>query len=187
MKNIDETIICAGFGGQGIMILGKVIAEAAMAKCFNVTWLPSYGAEVRGGTAHSMIRISSRPIGSPEVFTTAAAIIMNGPSLDKFEKKINRGGILILNTSLISGGPSRKDVDIVRAPLTEEAAALGNIKVANMIAAGIYSDRSGLIDKETLEKVIIRMAGGRKELIPINMRAIELGIEISRAERRKNG
>ena len=179
MKTIRESLICAGFGGQGIMVLGKVIAEAAMEKGLNVTWLPSYGAEVRGGTAHSMVKISSETIGSPVVALADSAIIMNGPSLAKFEHRVTKGGLMVLNTSLAPKGPSVKGLDVAAAPLTEEAIRLGNVRVANMIAAGIYSARKGIIDKGTFVKIIEKMAGGRKELIPINVRAVERGIEIA--------
>ena len=176
---INETIICAGFGGQGIMVMGKVIAEAAMEKGLNVTWLPSYGAEVRGGTAHSMVRISSEVIGSPVVDEADAGIIMNAPSLEKFEDRIKSKGLIVVNTSLVLKKPSRKDLDVVAAPLTDEAIKLGNVRVANMIAAGIYSAKKGIIDRAVLVRVIEEMAGGRKELIPVNVKAVDRGIEIA--------
>jgi 2-oxoglutarate ferredoxin oxidoreductase subunit gamma len=180
---IQETIICAGFGGQGIMVMGKVIAEAAMEKGFKVTWLPSYGAEVRGGTAHAMVRISSEEIGNPAVSVADAAIIMNSPSLEKFENKVKKGGLIIINTSLVAKSLERRDLDVVAAPLTGEAIKLGNVRVANMIAAGIYSAKKGLIDRATLVKVIEEMAGGRKELIPINVKAVERGMDIAEDKR----
>ena len=178
MKKVDESVICAGFGGQGIMVLGKVLAEAGMSEGLNVTWLPSYGAEVRGGTAHAMVRISSREIPSPVVSEASAAIIMNGPSLEKFAGKIKKGGLLILNASMSEGKLKKADIDVVAAPLTDEAIKLGNIRVANMIAAGIYAAKKGLFDIELLTKVIEKMAGSRRELIPVNIKAVERGMEI---------
>ena len=160
------------------MVLGKVLAEAAMKTDLNVTWLPSYGAEVRGGTAHAMVRISSSPIGSPLVSQVDSAIIMNDPSFMKFESKIKKNGLAIINTSLVKSGIHRKDLEVVKAPLTEEAIKMGNIRVANMIAAGLYSARTGIISRRTLIEVMEEMAGGRKELIPINVSAVERGIEI---------
>ncbi|MGB2601047.1 MAG: 2-oxoacid:acceptor oxidoreductase family protein [Candidatus Omnitrophota bacterium] len=182
MKNVNESIICAGFGGQGIMTLGKALAQAGMMKDLHVTWMPSYGAEVRGGTAHAMVRISSEPIGSPAVAVADTAIIMNGPSLDKFEKRIQEGGLLILNTSMASGDVTRKDIDVVKAPLTDEALKLGNVRVANMIATGIFADRKGLFDKETLMKVVETMGSARKEIIPVNIKAVERGFEINASQ-----
>ena len=178
MKKVNESIICAGFGGQGIMTLGKVFATAGMDSGFFVTWLPSYGAEVRGGTAHAMVKMNWEPIGSPVAHVVDTAIIMNSPSLNKFEKKITPGGLLILNTSLVTHKAMRSDIDIVSAPLTDEAIKLGNVKVANMIAVGIHIAKKDLIEKKTMVHVIETMASGREELIPINIKALERGIEI---------
>ena len=179
MKEIDENIICAGFGGQGIMTLGKVLANAGMSKDLHVTWMPSYGAEVRGGTAHSMVRINSAPIGSPTVTCPDTAIILNSPSLDKFENRIKNRGLLILNTSMVSRDPERKDLDVVKADLTNEAIKLGNVRVANMIAAGIYAAKKGIFDQEVLIEVTHLMAAGRKDIIPVNIEAVKRGIEIA--------
>ena len=178
MKKVNESIVCAGFGGQGIMVLGRVLANAGMKKGFHVTWFPSYGAEVRGGTAHSVVHISEDPIASPLVSSADTGIIMNTPSLDKFEKSIAKGGLLILNTSMMDRGPERDDLEVIETPLTDEAIKLGNIRVANMIAAGIYSVRKKIVDKEVLVGVIKEMAAGREELIPVNIKALERGIEI---------
>ncbi len=183
MANVSESIICAGYGGQGIMILGKVLASSGMKMGFNVTWMPSYGVEVRGGTAHSMVRICSGAIASPITDLADSAIIMNEPSLDKFEKKIKNGGLLILNTSLVKKSSSRKDVKIVRAALSEEAIKLGNVRVANMIAAGVFAGMKGFLTRDVLEEVILEMAGERKELISINMRAVDRGIKFAEENR----
>ncbi|MFH1552702.1 MAG: 2-oxoacid:acceptor oxidoreductase family protein [Candidatus Omnitrophota bacterium] len=179
MKQINESIICAGFGGQGIMVLGKVLANAGMAKSLYVTWLPSYGAEVRGGTAHSMIRISSEPIASPVVSMADVVIAMNGPSMDKFKSKVTAGGLLILNTSMASGTVGRSDIDVVKAHLTDEAIKLGNVRVANMIAAGIFVAKKGIFDRGIMMNVIEEMAKGREQLVPINVKAVDRGIEIA--------
>ncbi|MFH1836644.1 MAG: 2-oxoacid:acceptor oxidoreductase family protein [Candidatus Omnitrophota bacterium] len=175
---IHLDIICAGFGGQGIMVLGKVLAEAGMLDGKHVTWMPSYGAEVRGGTAHASVKISEEPIASPFVSSANIAIIMNGPSLDKFEKKISVGGLLILNTSMAEREPQRKDIDIIKSPLTDEAIKLGNIRVANVIAAGIFIAKKQVFSKDTMIKVIKKMAEGREKIIPVNIKALERGMEI---------
>jgi len=177
-SNINEAIICAGFGGQGVMVLGKFLATAGMKKDLNVTWFPSYGAEVRGGTAHSFVRISSEPIANPNVTLTGTAIIMNEPSLRKFEKNVEAGGLIILNTSMCDLSPARRDIEVVKAPLTDEAIALGNIKVANMMAAGIYAAKKGMFDMDVMKEVIKEMAGKREGIISVNLKAIEKGIEI---------
>ena len=159
MKDIMESIICAGFGGQGVMVLGRFLANAGMAEGHNVTWLPSYGVEVRGGTAHSSVYISSGLIASPVVANPNAALIMNGPSLYKFEDRLQKGGLLILNTSMAGRSPKRKDLDTVEYPLTDEAIKIGNIKVANMIAAGIYAGKKKLFAKDVLMSTVEQMAG----------------------------
>jgi len=177
--DFNETIICAGFGGQGIMVMGKVLANAGMEEGYRVTWLPSYGAEVRGGTAHSMVRLSSGQIAGPTVSEADTGIIMNGPSLDKFETRIKKDGLLIVNASLVERKPERDDIDVVTAHFTEEAEALGNVRVANMIAVGAYARRKGILKKDTLLAVIEKMAAGRKNLIPINIKALERGMELA--------
>lgn len=182
MRKINESILCAGFGGQGIMVLGKVLAAAGMAAGYEVTWLPAYGAEVRGGTAYSMVKISSEPIGSPVVFPADTAVIMNEPSLDRFEGEVAGGGLMILNTSMIERAVSRRDVETAGYPLTEEAMALGSKKVANMIAAGVFIARKGIISRKVMAKVIEDMAGGRKELVEINLKALDRGMELANKE-----
>lgn len=161
------------------MLLGKILANSGMAKGFNVTWLPSYGAEVRGGTAYSMVKISSGNIASPVIDKTDTAIIMNAPSLDKFEKRIKKSGMLILNTSLVKERHLRKDIDIVGVPLTEEAVKLGNVRVANTIAIGIYAAKRGIIDKITLKSVIEEMGAGKEDLIALNLKAMEAGFALA--------
>lgn len=180
---MSEEIICAGFGGQGIMVLGKVLAIAAMEKGYNVTWLPSYGAEVRGGTAYSMVKIDSGEIASPVVTDADTAFIMNGPSFDKFEGRIKKGGLLILNTSLAGRAPKRKGLRVTGTDLTDEAIKLGNVKVANMIAAGIYVAKKKILDKKLLFRTIEKMAAGNQKLVSVNKKALERGIELANGER----
>ena len=179
--NINESIICAGFGGQGIMLLGKVLASAGMARGLHVTWMPSYGAEVRGGTAHCMVRIDSEQVATPIVSRTNTAIIMNGPSLDKFEPKVISRGLLILNTSLTDRRPGRDDIDVIEAPLTDEAIKLGNVRVANMIAAGVFTSKKQMFNKDMMVEVVKQIGKGYEELISVNIKALERGIEIGGA------
>jgi len=162
------------------MTLGKVLATLGMEKGFHVTWMPSYGAEVRGGTAHATVRIDSDSIGSPIVQKADTAIIMNSPSLDKFENKINPGGLFILNSSIVKRQPDRDDVNVVEAPLTDEALKLGNVKVANMIAVGIYAVKKDIFTREDLVAVVEKMAARRTELIPVNIKAVERGMELAK-------
>jgi 2-oxoglutarate ferredoxin oxidoreductase subunit gamma len=176
---MTERIIIAGAGGQGIMLLGKVLAEAGMRKDKHTTWLPSYGAEVRGGTAHCMVIISDEEIASPYISEADTLIIMNEPSLKKFKNRIKNKGLLILNSSLISSNEKIDKSHILRYPFTDIAVKLGNIKVANMIAAGAYLARNKIIDIKTMLNVIKNMAPRDKEaLIEINKQALFAGMEL---------
>jgi len=172
---MTERIIIAGSGGQGIMLLGKILAEAAMREDKHVTWLPSYGAEVRGGTAHCMVVISDREIGSPYVGQADTLIIMNSPSLEKFQGRVRNKGLLILNSSL-----AKKDIKcnahIVKYPFTDIAVELGNIKVANMLALGCLIAKKKLVDLKTVFRVIADFApSDKKDLIEINKKALGKG------------
>ena len=178
----DERIICAGFGGQGIMILGKLIAYSVMEKNYNVTWMPSYGAEVRGGTAHCMVIVSDKEIASPITSYCDTAIILNNPSMDKFHSIISprsvctgRKGLVLLNSSLVTKELKRKDIDILRLPMTEIALELGNIRAANMVALGAYMKLRGLFVKKDAIKGIRIAFAGNKEIIDINIRALDRG------------
>ena len=174
---MKEHIIIAGAGGQGIMLLGKILAETAMGEGKFVTWLPSYGAEVRGGTAHCMLVISDEEIGSPYVDKADTLIVMNEPSLVRFQSSLKRGGLLIVNSSLAKMNHALKGVKVHAQGFTDEAVELGNIKVANMVALGSFISCKGIIRKETALKVIKKNAPpGRQDLIVVNSQAIERGV-----------
>ena len=172
-----EKITCAGFGGQGIMMLGKLIAYSAMRKGLNVTWMPSYGAEVRGGTAHSMVVLSDEEVASPIITSCSTAIIMNKPSLDKFLMKIKKNGLLILNSTLASGSIKRKDINVLKIPMTEMAHALGNVRIANMIAFGAFMKQKPLFSREIAEKGISIAFAKDKKLVALNIKALEKGLK----------
>ncbi|MDP2940807.1 MAG: 2-oxoacid:acceptor oxidoreductase family protein [Candidatus Omnitrophota bacterium] len=167
-----EKIIIAGSGGQGIMLLGKVLAEAAMKENKFVTWLPAYGAEVRGGAAYCMVVISSKEIGSPYIDRSDALIIMNALSVEKFKQRIRRNGLLIINSSLAKqkcACPAK----ILRFPFTDIAVSLGNVKVANMSALGCYLSEKKTVGLKSVLEVIQEMApSGRKGLIEVNKKAL---------------
>lgn len=179
-----ERIIIAGAGGQGIMLLGKVLAEAAMRENKHITYLPSYGAEVRGGTAHCLIVVSDAEIGSPYIKKADTLIIMNGPSLKKFKDRIENNGLLILNSSLFSDDieihkPSPRH--IFRYPFTDIAVELGNIKVANMLALGCYISKNKTINIKTAFGVIAEIAPpDKKGLIEINKKALLAGMKLTK-------
>jgi len=177
---MTEHIIIAGAGGQGIMLLGKVLAEAAMREDKYVTWLPAYGAEVRGGTAHCMVVISEAEIGSPYIEEADTLIIMNEPSLRKFKNRIKNKGLLILNSSLAANlGGIEKKIRILKYPFTDLAIKLGNIKIANMIALGCFICQKKIVDAKSVSCVIEAIAPEDKRyLIEINQKALLEGMKL---------
>ncbi len=135
---MQNDVIMAGFGGQGVLLIGKMLAYAGMHEGKEVSWLPSYGPEMRGGTANCTVVISDRPVGSPVIRSPRAVLAMNLPSLDKFEPDVRPGGLLLINTSLIARKSTRDDVTIIDVPANEIANELGNPRGANMVALGAY-------------------------------------------------
>ena len=175
MKDKTTEILLAGFGGQGIMFMGKLLAQAGLTFKKNVTWMPSYGAEVRGGTAYSMTKISDFPIASPVVANPDILVVMNEPSLIKYEDKLKSKGILIMNKSLISAKPKRKDIKIASIAMTDLASKLGNTRSANMIAIGALLKRSKLFPLKTIAAALKDMLGDKEDIYLINKKAIEKG------------
>ncbi len=173
---MKQRIIFAGFGGQGIMVMGKVLAWAAMREGLKVTWMPSYGAEVRGGTAHSMVVISDEMVPSPVVTNPTACVVMNRPSLDKFEETLAEGGTLVINSTLIDRDTDRGDIDIVRVPATEMATKLGNVRCANMIALGALNAKLKIVSMKSLVEALKEVISpDKKGLIPMNEEALKEG------------
>jgi len=160
------------------MLLGKVLSETALSQGKFVTYLPSYGAEVRGGTANCMVVISDSEIGSPRFETADTLIIMNNPSLDKFYKCIKRNGLLIVNSSLASE-KGIKHSNTCAFAFTDIAVKLGNIKIANMVAAGLYAAKKKIVSIESINNVIKELAPkGRDDLVQINKKAVFAGASL---------
>jgi len=174
---MTERIIIAGSGGQGVMLLGKVLAEAAMREHKFVTWLPSYGAEVRGGTAHCMVIVSDELISSPYIEKADTLIVMNAPSLERFRGRLKSGGLLIINSSLARVHANRcADSIVLKHPFTDIAIKLGNIKIANMAALGCFIAKKKVVRLESVNKVIYEIAPSEKRsLIEINIKALKEG------------
>lgn len=176
---MHEEIIFAGFGGQGIMLMGRLLAAAFLKEGRQVTWVPSYGAEVRGGTAHCMVRISDKEIASPFVIHPDTCFAMNQPALNKFKSRIKRKGLLIVNSSLADNIPNRKDIQIIPLALTDIAVKLGNIKVANTVALGVYIAKKKTVRLKSLLSAMKEMAPkNKRNLLEINQRALEEGIKL---------
>lgn len=171
-----KEIIMAGFGGQGIMTMGTLLATAGMREGKHVTWLPSYGAEQRGGTANCTVVISEEMIGSPIIDRPGYVVVMNPPSLEKFEPKLAEDGYLIINTSLVSSLPGRKDIKTIGVPANRIAEELGNGRVANIVMLGALVSRTGLVDLSTLE-ALVREIGVKRGagMADLNLAALEAG------------
>lgn len=186
-KYKNPSIKAAGFGGQGILLLGVGLAQAGMMEGYNVSWIPSYGPEMRGGTANCHVHISEKPVGSPVVSHPSILIAMNRPSLEKFEKDVQTGGLIIYDSSLIDIKPSRDDVEIMDIPATKIADSQGNTRIANMVILGALVGYTNSLNKETL-KATLNFIITRKRLIDINKQAIEKGFEFGKnlRESRKN-
>ncbi len=176
---MEEKVIMAGFGGQGVMAIGRLLAYAGMIENKHVTWLPSYGPEMRGGTANCAVVVSDEPIGSPLISKDGtAAIVLNLPSLLKFEKEIIPGGKIIINKSLIDTEPSREDIDAYYVPANELAMELGNSKIANMVMLGAYLELTKIVKIDSVLDAFVKVFGEDKaHLISINKEALLKGAE----------
>lgn len=175
---MEERITIAGFGGQGVMAIGQLLTYAGMLENKNVSWLPSYGPEMRGGTANCSVVISSEAVGSPVVVNATSAIIMNKPSMDKFEPTIVEGGKLFVNSSLVDRKSNRDDIEVYYIPANEIANELGNMKVANMVMLGAYIEVTKMVSIESILEGFTKVFGEDKaHLIPLNKEALEKGAE----------
>ncbi|SHK26174.1 2-oxoacid:acceptor oxidoreductase family protein [Tepidibacter formicigenes] len=172
-----ERIICAGFGGQGVMSMGQLMTYAGMLEDKEVSWLPSYGPEMRGGTANCSVTVSDTPVGSPIITNDATtAIVMNLPSLIKFEKDVVPGGKILVNSSLIDQKVERTDVDVYYIPANEIALELGNAKVANMVMLGAYLEITKTVKTDSILEAFKKVFGPSKEkFIPLNKEALQKG------------
>ena len=167
----------AGFGGQGLMFIGKLLAYSAMKAGKHVTWIPSYGPEMRGGTANCTIVISDEEIGSPVITSPQALIIMNNPSLEAFEPRLQPRGMLFLNTSLITRQASRRDLDVIAIPANDIATEVGEKKVANMVMLGAYVAKTRVVSKEGVLEGLKEFFEKKSEFLDVNARALEKGME----------
>ena len=172
---LDELII-AGFGGQGVLRLGQLIAYAGMVDGREVSWLPSYGPEMRGGTANCNIMYSDAPIGSPIVTSATALITLNGPATDKFENTVRKGGDIFVNSSIVERKIERQDVNAYYIPANDIAIKLGNARIMNMVMLGAYLEKTNLFSVDIAEKALRHVLGSSKEkLIPVNLDAMKEG------------
>ncbi len=174
MKNIK--LIISGFGGQGALFAGRVLSQSVMQEDYQVTFLASYGAEMRGGTANCHIKISDTPIGSPLIENPNALIALNLPSFNRYIKSLEPNGDLILNSSLINQDVSINDLKVIKIPASEIAEEIGSIKAANIVCLGAFIKISNIVKIETVESALIYVLGNKhKKLTEINLQALRKG------------
>lgn len=180
---MERQLIIAGFGGQGVLLIGQLLAYSGMLDGKEVSWMPSYGPEMRGGAANCAVVISDREVGSPKVEEADVVIAMNKPSMALFEKNVAPGGALIYNSSLIDVEPRRADIKRIKVPSSEIAQQAGSQRAANMVMLGAYTALTGDFTVNTLMDALRHKLGPDKErFMPANQRAIELGIECVKAQ-----
>jgi 2-oxoglutarate ferredoxin oxidoreductase subunit gamma len=177
----EYSVIISGFGGQGTLFAGQVMAYAAMDNGFQVTWIPSYGPEMRGGTAHCTVMISDNEIGSPVTRNPYAAIALNLPSVEKCENIVQQGGVLIANQSLMNRELVRTDITGIMIPASEIAEQLGNKQMTNMVAVGALMAHLPILSVEAIEKALKdHLPSNKQQWIPANSAAIRKGYEFAR-------
>ncbi|MFO7814430.1 MAG: 2-oxoacid:acceptor oxidoreductase family protein [Halanaerobiales bacterium] len=175
---MKQEIIMAGFGGQGIMMMGKLLTYAGMKEEKEVSWMPSYGPEMRGGTANCTVIISDNLIPSPMSSKPDSIIVMNLPSLDKFLPKVKSGGTVFMNSSLIEEEVTRDDVKVIKIPANKIANELGNSRIANMVMLGSFVEEKNIVKAETVKESLESVLSARnQDLIDLNIKALEKGKE----------
>lgn len=172
-------VVIAGFGGQGVMTIGQLLAYAAMAEGKQVVWIPSYGPEMRGGTANCTVVVSASRIGSPIINNPQSACVFNRPSLDKFEPLVRKGGLLLINSSLIDIKSDRTDITQFLVPVNDIAIKVGSPKVANMVMLAAYVHATDIISFKTLEKMLVEKLSHKEQLLEINRKALAEGRKLT--------
>jgi 2-oxoglutarate ferredoxin oxidoreductase subunit gamma len=175
-SNMTHEMILAGFGGQGVMVMGQLLTYAGMLEGAHVSWIPSYGPEMRGGTANCSVIISQEPIGSPIVTEATAVVAMNLPSFEKFESSLSSGGILVLNSSLIDRQSKRDDIKTYNVPANEIANSLGDARMANMVALGaLNAALSYIVDTSRIMEAFKKIFAKKPGIVAPNELAILAG------------
>ena len=179
---MHQEIIISGFGGQGALFAGQLLAYGALAEGRHVTWIPSYGPEMRGGTANCTVVISDEEIGSPLTRHPSAALVLNPPSFDRFEPAVKQGGVLIINTSLVSTQSARSDIRTIYVPANDVASELGAAQMANVVMIGALVEATGMVEFETLDQVLDEHISARhRDKLDANKQALRRGAELAHA------
>jgi len=169
----------AGFGGQGILLSAKLLAYAAMKQDFFVAWVPSYGPEMRGGTAYCTVVISDKRIGSPIIKNPSHLVAMNRPSLEKFANDVKPGGVILINSSLIPTRSERDDITELIVPANDIATKAGSIRAANIVALSAFAAKAKVVDLELLKNCVKSEFSAKPKIIPLNMKAFDEGVNIA--------
>lgn len=176
---METSIIISGFGGQGVLFAGQLLAYAGMDAGRHVTWIPSYGPEMRGGTAHCIVIISDEPIGAPTVARPDVAIALNLPSYDKYEPLVKSGGLLVVNSSLVDSESNRADIQIINVPANAIAEEWGTVKMMNMAALGALLAARPVLPLEVVEGALIaHLPEGKQHLVEANLQVIRHGYQV---------
>ena len=181
---MERNLMIAGFGGQGVMTMGKLLAEAtSQATDLNVTFFPSYGAAMRGGTANCYAVISDEEIGAPVSYNLEDLVVMNGPSLHKFLPNLKPGGTLFVNSTIVTDPIERDDIKVVKAPVTQMAIDIDNPRALNVIMLGVYVGATDAVPEEVIVKGIEHKFAAKEKLIAPNVEAFKMGLEIGRQQK----
>lgn len=172
--------VFSGFGGQGVLLMGYILSHGAMHKGLNVTYFPAYGAEMRGGTANCTVTLSDRKIASPVASNPDVLVAMNYPSLQKFESSVIPKGLLLLNSSLISGGGARTDLEVIQVPTLQLAQGVGSDRASNMVMIGALCAKTGVLSLEDTVTGMEAALKGKEKFFPLNQKGIERGFAFIR-------
>ncbi len=180
---MHEEVIISGFGGQGALFAGQLLTYTGMDEGWHVTWIPSYGPEMRGGTAHCIVIISDDDIGSPIIRQPSICIVMNPPSMDKYDPLVRPGGLLVANSTLVRTRTQRDDIEVIYVPANELAAELGNVRMANVVLLGAMLGRREILPIESVKRTLDQhIPERRKHIIEPNKRALDRGVQYARSQ-----
>jgi 2-oxoglutarate ferredoxin oxidoreductase subunit gamma len=174
---VERSVVFAGFGGQGLLFAGQVLAQAAMDENLEVVWIPSYGPEMRGGTAYCTVILSEEPVGSPVVDRADVAVVLNPPSHTKFSPTVAPNGILITNSTLVDARAERADISEIALPLSELAAAAGDPRLVSVVALGVVAARTGLVLPASVHRALVEIVGRKKPaILQADLAAFDAGL-----------
>jgi 2-oxoglutarate ferredoxin oxidoreductase subunit gamma len=179
----QHEIVFSGFGGQGALFAGQLLAYAALEEDKHVTWIPSYGPEMRGGTAHCIVIVSDEEIGAPIIRNPSSAVVLNNPSMDKYEPLLKPGGVLVVNRSLIVKPASRKDITVVEVPANDLATEIGSAKMANVVLLGALLETTKAVSLDSVMTALDEhLPAKARKLLSSNKQALQKGAEVARAQ-----